>query len=165
MIAVAPPFQRGDVDAAKPNRFSVRVENFGPLSVQLHRRELGIKWPRLTDFQSVLVKRARSSRTTRREQHHSKRRRCQDNQPLHERSLTVLEISANTIQALRLSPILTTTHAATHIFAAVLSLNMVSSREDFGLRWRSAAATPLLDCGRNFQSGVAPRFLPQSKTF
>jgi hypothetical protein len=43
----------------------------------------------------------------------------------------------------------------------------------FGLRWQpaeakrsedwSAAATPLFDCGRSFQSGVALRFPPQSK--
>jgi hypothetical protein len=36
-------------------------------------------------------------------------------------------------------------------------------REDFGLRWQSAAATPLFDCGPSFQSGVALRFPPQSK--
>jgi hypothetical protein len=34
---------------------------------------------------------------------------------------------------------------------------------DFGVRWQSAAATPLFDCGQSFQSGVALRFLPQSK--
>ena len=34
---------------------------------------------------------------------------------------------------------------------------------DFGLRWQSAAATPLFGCGRQFQSGVALRFPPQSK--
>jgi len=33
----------------------------------------------------------------------------------------------------------------------------------FGLRWQSAAATPLFDCGQSFQSGVALRFPPQSK--
>jgi hypothetical protein len=38
-------------------------------------------------------------------------------------------------------------------------------REDFGVRWQSAAATPLFDCGQSFQSGVALRFPPQSKTF
>jgi hypothetical protein len=37
--------------------------------------------------------------------------------------------------------------------------------EDFGLRWQSAAATPLFGCGQCFQSGVALRFPPQSKTF
>jgi len=35
--------------------------------------------------------------------------------------------------------------------------------EDFGVRWQSAAATPLFDCGQSFQSGVALRFPPQSK--
>jgi hypothetical protein len=47
--------------------------------------------------------------------------------------------------------------------------------EDFGLRWQpaeakrsedwSAVATPLFDCGPNFQSGVALRFPPHSKKF
>jgi len=36
-------------------------------------------------------------------------------------------------------------------------------RGDFGLRWQSAAATPLFDCGPGFQSGMALRFLPPSK--
>jgi hypothetical protein len=31
------------------------------------------------------------------------------------------------------------------------------------MRWQSAAATPLFDCGQSFQSGVALRFPPQSK--
>ena len=35
--------------------------------------------------------------------------------------------------------------------------------EDFGLRWQSAAATPLFDCEQSLQSGVALRFPPQSK--
>src|ERR1035437_698399 len=35
--------------------------------------------------------------------------------------------------------------------------------QDFGLRWQSAAATPLFECGQSFQSGVALRFPPQSK--
>jgi hypothetical protein len=34
---------------------------------------------------------------------------------------------------------------------------------EFGLRWQSAAATPLLESGNNCQSGVALRFPPQSK--
>jgi hypothetical protein len=34
---------------------------------------------------------------------------------------------------------------------------------NFGLRWRSAAATPLFECS-HIQSGVALRFPPQSKT-
>jgi hypothetical protein len=46
---------------------------------------------------------------------------------------------------------------------------MVSTKKfpsgDFGLRWQSAAATPLFDCGHTFQSGVALRFPPQSKKF
>jgi len=33
----------------------------------------------------------------------------------------------------------------------------------FGLRWQSAAATPLLDCGQSIQSGVALRFPPQKE--
>jgi hypothetical protein len=33
----------------------------------------------------------------------------------------------------------------------------------FGVRWQSAAATPLFDCGQSFQGGVALRFPPQSK--
>src|SRR6266542_1013478 len=37
-------------------------------------------------------------------------------------------------------------------------------REDFGLRWQSAAATPLA-IADTFQSGVALRFPPQSKKF
>jgi predicted DNA binding CopG/RHH family protein len=36
-------------------------------------------------------------------------------------------------------------------------------REDFGLRWQSAAATPLFNYRQNFHSGVALRFPPQSK--
>ena len=36
-------------------------------------------------------------------------------------------------------------------------------REDFGLRWQSAATTPLFGCGKPFQSGVALRFPPHSK--
>jgi hypothetical protein len=46
---------------------------------------------------------------------------------------------------------------------AVLSVRTLARREDFGLRWQSAAATPLFDCGQNFQSAVALRFPPQSK--
>jgi hypothetical protein len=41
----------------------------------------------------------------------------------------------------------------------------IEHREDFGVRWQSAAATPLFDCGQSFQSGVALRFPPQSKFF
>jgi hypothetical protein len=51
-------------------------------------------------------------------------------------------------------------------FSALLSVRTLARREDFGLRWQpaeakrsedwSAAATPLFDCGPNFQSGVAP---------
>jgi hypothetical protein len=40
---------------------------------------------------------------------------------------------------------------------------IIADCEDFGLRWQSAAATPLFDCGSSFQSGVALRFPPQSK--
>ena len=36
-------------------------------------------------------------------------------------------------------------------------------RQGFGLRWQSAATTPLFDFGQSFQSGVALRFPPQSK--
>jgi hypothetical protein len=48
-------------------------------------------------------------------------------------------------------------------FLAVLSVRIVTSREDFGLRWQSTAATPLFNCGQSFQSGVALRFPPQFK--
>ena len=40
---------------------------------------------------------------------------------------------------------------------------ILARRKDFGLRWQSAAATPLFDCEQCFQSGVALRFPPQSK--
>ena len=40
----------------------------------------------------------------------------------------------------------------------------VRDRESFGLRWQSAAATPLLECQCACESGVALRFPPQSKT-
>jgi hypothetical protein len=43
------------------------------------------------------------------------------------------------------------------------SVRTHENRENFGLRWQSAAATPLFDCGPSFQSGVALRFPPQSK--
>ena len=46
---------------------------------------------------------------------------------------------------------------------ARLSVRTRARREDFGVRWQSAAATPLFDCGQSFQSGVALRFPPQSK--
>jgi hypothetical protein len=42
-------------------------------------------------------------------------------------------------------------------------LQNFDNREDFGLRWQSAAATPLFDHGPSFHSGVALRFPPQSK--
>src|ERR1035437_2401881 len=35
--------------------------------------------------------------------------------------------------------------------------------QDFGLRWQSAAATPLFDCGQSVQRGVVLRFPPLSK--
>jgi hypothetical protein len=44
-------------------------------------------------------------------------------------------------------------------------VRIIVRREDFGVRWQSAAATPLFDCGQSFQSGVALRFPPQSKFF
>jgi hypothetical protein len=50
-----------------------------------------------------------------------------------------------------------------HPSLCILSRNIVTSREDFGLRWQSAATTPLFDCGQSFQIGVALRFPPQSK--
>jgi hypothetical protein len=37
-----------------------------------------------------------------------------------------------------------------------ISVRIFKKHEDFGLRWQSAAATPLFDCGQSFQSGVAP---------
>ncbi len=46
---------------------------------------------------------------------------------------------------------------------ARLSVRTRARCEDFGVRWQSAATTPLFDCGQNFQSGVALRFPPQSK--
>jgi hypothetical protein len=52
------------------------------------------------------------------------------------------------------------------VIFALLSVRIVETREDFGVRWQlaeakrsedwSAAATPLFDCGQSFQSGVAP---------
>jgi hypothetical protein len=42
-------------------------------------------------------------------------------------------------------------------------IRIIETREDFGLRWQSAAATPLFDREQSFQSGVALRFPPQSK--
>ena len=57
---------------------------------------------------------------------------------------------------------------------AVLSVRIVTSREDFGLRWQLAeakhsedwntAATPLFDCGPSFQSGVAPALRVSRRT-
>jgi hypothetical protein len=46
---------------------------------------------------------------------------------------------------------------------ALLSVKTLARCGDFGLRWQSAAATPLFDCGQSRQSGVALRFPPQSK--
>jgi hypothetical protein len=43
------------------------------------------------------------------------------------------------------------------------SVKTPARREDFGVRWQSAAATPLFDCRQSFQSGVALCFPPQSK--
>jgi hypothetical protein len=43
------------------------------------------------------------------------------------------------------------------------SVRIFACREDFGLRWQSAAATSLSGCERACQSGVALRF-PHSKT-
>jgi len=42
---------------------------------------------------------------------------------------------------------------------------METLQSDFGLRWQSAAATPLLkeSAGPDFKSGVALRFPPHSK--
>jgi hypothetical protein len=37
--------------------------------------------------------------------------------------------------------------------------------KDFGLRWQSAAATPLWDASQRCKSGVALRFPPHSKKF
>jgi hypothetical protein len=52
------------------------------------------------------------------------------------------------------------------VIFALLSVRIVETREDFGVRWQlaeakrsedwSAAATPLFDCGQSSQSGVAP---------
>jgi hypothetical protein len=46
---------------------------------------------------------------------------------------------------------------------ALLSVRIFENREDFGLRWPSAVATSLFNCGQSFQGGVALRFPPQSK--
>ena len=46
---------------------------------------------------------------------------------------------------------------------ALPSVRTLTRREGFGVRWQSAAATLLFDCGHSFQSGVALRFPPQSK--
>ena len=39
---------------------------------------------------------------------------------------------------------------------ALQYVKIFDNREDFGLRWQSAAATPLFDYGQSFQSGMAP---------
>ena len=44
-----------------------------------------------------------------------------------------------------------------------LNAETPAAAADFGLRWQSAAATPLSDRAHTFQSGVALRFPPQSK--
>jgi hypothetical protein len=48
-------------------------------------------------------------------------------------------------------------------FLASQSVRIFVRCEDFGLRWQSAAATPLFGCGQRSESGVALRFPPQSK--
>jgi len=48
---------------------------------------------------------------------------------------------------------------------AVLSSDFVACGDDFGLRWQSAAATPLFHQTQLCQSGAALRFPPQSKNF
>ena len=48
---------------------------------------------------------------------------------------------------------------------AVLSVRTHPHREDFGLRWQSAATAPLFECGTRCRSGVALRFPPHSKKF
>ena len=47
--------------------------------------------------------------------------------------------------------------------SALQTLRIIVRGEDFGVRWQSAAATPLFDYEPSFQSGVALRFPPQSK--
>ena len=57
-------------------------------------------------------------------------------------------------------------------FFALQSLHTLARREDFGLRWQSAAATPLWSARQAWnpvargacESGVALRFPPQSKS-
>ena len=51
------------------------------------------------------------------------------------------------------------------VSGSILSIAGTASdiAERLGLRWQSAAATPLFDCGQNFQSGVALCFPPHSK--
>jgi hypothetical protein len=60
------------------------------------------------------------------------------------------------------------------VIFALLSVRIVETREDFGVRWQlaeakrsedwSAAATPLFDCGQSFQSGVAPALRDSRRT-
>jgi len=48
---------------------------------------------------------------------------------------------------------------------ALQSPGIIVRREDFGVRWQSAAATPLWDADQHCKSGVALRFPPHSKKF
>jgi hypothetical protein len=44
-------------------------------------------------------------------------------------------------------------------------VRIIARREDFGVRWQGAAATPLWNAGQHCKSGVALRFPPHSKKF
>jgi hypothetical protein len=60
------------------------------------------------------------------------------------------------------------------VFLALQYVRIIVRREDFGVRWQSdsprrseaktGAATPLFDCGQNFQSGVAPALRDSRRT-
>jgi len=48
---------------------------------------------------------------------------------------------------------------------ALQQVRIIMCREDFGVRWQSAAATPLWDADQSRKSGVALRSPPHSKKF
>jgi hypothetical protein len=48
---------------------------------------------------------------------------------------------------------------------ALQFLGIIVRREDFGVRWQSATATPLWNADQHCKSGVALRFPPHSKEF
>ena len=50
-----------------------------------------------------------------------------------------------------------------HLFPVLQSCNFAQGRQRSGVRWQSAAATPLFERGPASESGVALRFPPHSK--